>query len=445
MRQSVKLAGAALLGLAMCLPAQAQRPVWEQTGTLNCDVSAGFGFIVGSQRQVNCLFTPSYPAPPEQYVGTITKVGLDIGLTAAGSLVWAVLHVDHAPPRRAGRLLCGRVRRGHARSRASARTCWSAAMTARSRCSRSRCKARSASTSRPASPRSRCSSCADSIRATLESISISSRQAACRACAILAHAAFARPLASRAPGLKRCCHETNTPARDRPEPAGGRRTWQTTAARVQRVPGASHWWAHSRAARPRCLRRSWRAPARSRARARSRPARRSATRSAEARHHKMSVELSVATTNFLGDTYTFIDCPGSVEFVHDMRAALPGGRCRGGGVRGGREEDPAAAVDPARARRAEDSALPVPQQDRQGRQARARDPEAAAARFARAAGAAPDSDLVERDRHRLRRPRARARPYLQGACALRGRAAGRRECRPQQGSALHHAGVARRS
>jgi len=45
--------------------------------------------------------------------------------------------------------------------------------------------------------------------------------------------------------------------------------------------------------------------------------------SAEARHHKMSVELSVATTNFLGDTYTFIDCPGSVEFSHDMRAALP--------------------------------------------------------------------------------------------------------------------------
>ena len=37
----------------------------------------------------------------------------------------------------------------------------------------------------------------------------------------------------------------------------------------------------------------------------------------------MSVELSVATTNFMGDTYTFIDCPGSVEFVHDMRAALP--------------------------------------------------------------------------------------------------------------------------
>ena len=45
--------------------------------------------------------------------------------------------------------------------------------------------------------------------------------------------------------------------------------------------------------------------------------------SAEARHHKMSVGLTAATTTFMGDNYTFIDCPGSVEFAHDMRAALP--------------------------------------------------------------------------------------------------------------------------
>ena len=45
--------------------------------------------------------------------------------------------------------------------------------------------------------------------------------------------------------------------------------------------------------------------------------------SKEARHHRMSVELTVATTNFMGDSYTFLDCPGSVEFIHDMRAVLP--------------------------------------------------------------------------------------------------------------------------
>jgi elongation factor G len=45
--------------------------------------------------------------------------------------------------------------------------------------------------------------------------------------------------------------------------------------------------------------------------------------SKEARSHKMSVEASVVTTNFMGDSYTFIDCPGSIEFIHDMRATLP--------------------------------------------------------------------------------------------------------------------------
>jgi elongation factor G len=45
--------------------------------------------------------------------------------------------------------------------------------------------------------------------------------------------------------------------------------------------------------------------------------------SKEARHHRMSVELTVATTNFMGDIYSFLDCPGSVEFAHDMRAVLP--------------------------------------------------------------------------------------------------------------------------
>jgi elongation factor G len=44
----------------------------------------------------------------------------------------------------------------------------------------------------------------------------------------------------------------------------------------------------------------------------------------EARHHRMSVDAAVATTSFMDESYTFIDCPGSVEFAHDMRAVLPG-------------------------------------------------------------------------------------------------------------------------
>jgi elongation factor G len=45
--------------------------------------------------------------------------------------------------------------------------------------------------------------------------------------------------------------------------------------------------------------------------------------SKEACNHKMSVEATFATTTFMDDSYTFIDCPGSVEFIHDMRSVLP--------------------------------------------------------------------------------------------------------------------------
>ena len=44
----------------------------------------------------------------------------------------------------------------------------------------------------------------------------------------------------------------------------------------------------------------------------------------EARSHGMSVELNVATTSFMDETYTFLDCPGSVEFAQEARAALAG-------------------------------------------------------------------------------------------------------------------------
>lgn len=44
--------------------------------------------------------------------------------------------------------------------------------------------------------------------------------------------------------------------------------------------------------------------------------------SAEARAHAMSVEASVATTEFMGDSLTFIDCPGSIEFSFEAEPVL---------------------------------------------------------------------------------------------------------------------------
>jgi elongation factor G len=44
--------------------------------------------------------------------------------------------------------------------------------------------------------------------------------------------------------------------------------------------------------------------------------------SPEARDHMMSVGLNVADVTFLDETFTFIDCPGSVEFLHEGALAL---------------------------------------------------------------------------------------------------------------------------
>ena len=46
--------------------------------------------------------------------------------------------------------------------------------------------------------------------------------------------------------------------------------------------------------------------------------------SAEARSLGMGVELNVATANFMGESFTFLDCPGSIEFMQDMGHCLPG-------------------------------------------------------------------------------------------------------------------------
>ena len=52
-------------------------------------VSAGIGLIVASQRNVNCNFQPDN-GPPENYVGHINRLGLDLGVKAGGVMAWGV-------------------------------------------------------------------------------------------------------------------------------------------------------------------------------------------------------------------------------------------------------------------------------------------------------------------------------------------------------------------
>ncbi len=46
--------------------------------------------------------------------------------------------------------------------------------------------------------------------------------------------------------------------------------------------------------------------------------------SAEARERQMSVEVNCATTKYLDESFTFLDCPGSIEFLQETLNVLPG-------------------------------------------------------------------------------------------------------------------------
>ena len=67
-------------------------------GTLTCKGKGGIGLIVGSKQSYACSFNPSGKTPPQSYRGTITKIGLDIGVKGETVMVWTVLSSTETLP-----------------------------------------------------------------------------------------------------------------------------------------------------------------------------------------------------------------------------------------------------------------------------------------------------------------------------------------------------------
>jgi len=60
-------------------------------GYLHCDIGGGVGYLLGSAKEVDCVFHPSSRyGRPDHYAGYIKKLGVDVGFTTRGGLVWAV-------------------------------------------------------------------------------------------------------------------------------------------------------------------------------------------------------------------------------------------------------------------------------------------------------------------------------------------------------------------
>jgi hypothetical protein len=61
-------------------------------GYLNCHVASGWGFIFGSSRKLQCVYTPAASGKKiEDYSGSVTKFGADIGYLQSGVILWTVL------------------------------------------------------------------------------------------------------------------------------------------------------------------------------------------------------------------------------------------------------------------------------------------------------------------------------------------------------------------
>ncbi|MDI1286328.1 MAG: DUF992 domain-containing protein [Reyranella sp.] len=100
LRSVLATASAALLLVGAATAAHAQSPAAPGTpaavgksganvGSLSCSVAGGVGFIFGSSKEMNCLFTRT-DGIAERYTGSIKKYGVDIGFTKEAQMIWLV-------------------------------------------------------------------------------------------------------------------------------------------------------------------------------------------------------------------------------------------------------------------------------------------------------------------------------------------------------------------
>lgn len=77
---------ACLAALALAIPAQAR----VQLGVLRCTIDGGQGYLITSNKALDCTYRSSRDGSRERYTGVVSKLGIDLGQTNQGELVWAV-------------------------------------------------------------------------------------------------------------------------------------------------------------------------------------------------------------------------------------------------------------------------------------------------------------------------------------------------------------------
>ena len=70
-------------------------PTFAQTqparvGALTCNTGPRVGLLVGSRQNIRCVFQASADGHRYNYTGRIGRIGLDVGVTGGGRLLWGV-------------------------------------------------------------------------------------------------------------------------------------------------------------------------------------------------------------------------------------------------------------------------------------------------------------------------------------------------------------------
>lgn len=90
MRNIIRTMTIAATALGAVLGGQAVASPGVKVGVLACHVDSGWGYILGSSRDVDCRYSPSR-GPEDRYVGSMSKLGVDIGYKDSGTMVWDVV------------------------------------------------------------------------------------------------------------------------------------------------------------------------------------------------------------------------------------------------------------------------------------------------------------------------------------------------------------------
>ena len=93
MKKLLATAAAAAFALVGAAGA-AQAASSVKVGVLTCDVEPGLGFIIGSDKSLDCWFKPSKGGKTEHYSGSIKKLGLDVGFTVGSKIAWLVFTAE---------------------------------------------------------------------------------------------------------------------------------------------------------------------------------------------------------------------------------------------------------------------------------------------------------------------------------------------------------------